>query len=137
MIINYIINKKKKDFYYIFNSNLKNLDNNEVNIALIFIKIENKSEGEEKYYSMIYEFNTELEKEQNKSFWIILLFIIFFVIMLFIFIIFCRKLRIKNRDLEKKVNEFSFSSDNNEDLINNRELSGEIKRNNSNENYFV
>ena len=120
-----------------FSFNLKNLENNEVYIALFFIKIENKSEGEERYYSMIYEFNTELEKEQSNSYWIVLIFIIFLIIILFICIIFWRKAIIKNRDLLKKVNEFSFSSDKNEDLFNHRQLSEEIKRNSSNENYFV
>ena len=85
---------------------------------------------------MIYEFNTELEKEQSNSYWIVLIFIIFLIIILFICIIFWRKAIIKNRDLLKKVNEFSFSSDKNEDLFNHRQLSEEIKRNSSNENYF-
>ena len=39
--------------------NLSNLENNEKYIASVFIKIENVKEEEERYYSIIYEFNTK------------------------------------------------------------------------------
>lgn len=132
--------------YNEFSFNLTNLENNEVYIASFFIKVvKNESEGEELYYSMIYEFQTEEGKEQNnisnnnKSYinLIVIIILIFIIILiLFIFIIIWRNMRIKNRSLENKVNAIDFSSGINEDLINNQELS-EKKRNISYENTFI
>ena len=103
---------------------LNNLENNEEYIASLFIKVENsRNEEEEAYYSMIYEFNTNLEKEQNdnnsiNNWWIVLIFIIIFIITLFIFIIIYRKLRLKDKNLEDKVDAISLSSVINDNLVN-------------------
>ena len=103
---------------------LNNLEINEEYIASLFIKVENsRNEEEEAYYSMIYEFNTNLEKEQNdnnsiNNWWIVLIFIIIFIITLFIFIIIYRKLRLKDKNLEDKVDAISLSSVINDNLVN-------------------
>ena len=157
--------------------NLTNLKINELYIASLFIKVENKNEGEETYCcSMNYEFSTELEKEENNSsnnnsdsnnyndsnndkdsiknndnnninkdnsdsnnifinMIIIFIFIIILVFILCIFFIIWRKLRIKNRSLENKVNAIDLSSGISEDLIITKELSE--NRSDSYENAFI
>ena len=82
---------------------------------------------------MIYEFNTNLEKEQNDDngnnnnisnknsiniWWIVLIFIIIFILTLFIFVIIYRKLRLKDKMLEDKVDAISLSSVISDDLVN-------------------
>jgi len=113
--------------------NLNKLENNEDYIASLFIKVQNKNEGEEIYYSIIYEFNTEI-----KNHWMIIALIIIpiFIISLLLFYIIWRKMKIKNRSLENKVNAISFSTGINQDLINNRD-SGNSNKTEDYENTFI
>ena len=100
-------------------------------------------EENEKYYSMTYEFNTENpNKEENAEntdknrIWIIILiFIIIFIITLCTFLIILRKMRIKNKGIEYKINNSYFSSEINEDIFNNfSENSKDVK---NDEHYFI
>jgi hypothetical protein len=115
---------KEIEFY------LNNLEINEEYIASFFIKVENISEEEEAYYSMIYEFNTKEQNDNNgnsntisnnnsiNTWWIVLIFIIIFILTLFIFVIIYRKLRLKDKNLEDKVDAISLSSVITDDLVN-------------------
>ena len=128
--------------------NLNNLENNKEYIASFFIKVENRSEGEEIYYSITYEFNTKIEKEKSNnndndndsdsdsSWLIVFIFIILFIIAAFIFFIFYRKIRIRNRNLEDKVDAISLSNGINEDLVINFG-SDKTKGNEDYENAFI
>ena len=146
------------NFSYInkFNSSetkfyLNNLEYNETYIALFFIKVENINEGEEKYYSMLYEFNTANPKNEDEneeksgneeypginSGIIILIIIIVLIPAFFLFFIIWRKIRIKSGNLENKVNDTNFSSGLNEDLNDNKELSDNVKDSGSYINAFL
>ena len=143
----YNTNESSKEFYF----NLTNLEINKFYIASFFIKVENKNEGEETYYySMNYKFYTELKEEKNKSsssktdsnnnkyfinIFVIFIFIFIIILILIISFIIWRKLKIKNRSLENKVNAIDFSSGINDDLINKKELSE--RRYDSYENTFI
>ena len=128
--------------------NLNNLENNKEYIASFFIKVENRSEGEEIYYSITYEFNTKIEKEKSDnndddgdsdSSWLIVfifIFIVLSIIAAFIFFIFYRKIRIRNRNLEDKVDAISLSNGINEDLVINFG-SDKTKGNEDYENAFI
>ena len=121
---------------------LNNLKNNEKYIALLFIKVEN--EEEEKYYSMTYEFLTELEDQEHEheqnttnNSMIILIFIIILIIVFILFFIICRRMRIKSRSLEDKVNDTDFSSGLNNDLVGDKELSDKVRTSGSYLNSFI
>ena len=92
---------------------------------------------------MTYEFNTGLEVEENGSnnnssnSWLIaLIFIMIFIIICFIFFVNYRKIRLRNRNLEDKVNAISLSSGINEDLNNKFDLENK-KINEDYENVFI
>ena len=74
---------------------------------------------------------------ENNYINMIVIFIFIFIIILILIISFIiwRKLRIKNRSLENKVNAIDFSSGINDDLINKKELSE--RRYDSYENTFI
>ena len=125
-----------------FSFNLTNLENNESYIASFFIKVENKSKGEETYYSMNYEYSTELKIEKNNSInnnsdsnFINMILIIIIIFILLISFIIWRKLKIKNANLENKVKAIEFSSGLNGDYIINKELIE--NRSDSYENTFI
>ena len=93
---------------------------------------------------MKYEFSTELKEEKNSDsksssnnnyINLIIFFIFIIILILFISFNFWRKLKIKNRNLENKVNAIDFSSGINEDLIITKELSE--NRSDSYENTFI
>ena len=104
--------------------NLSNLENNEKYIASVFIKIENVKEEEERYYSIIYEFNTKnIDNEDDTGYiWIIILIIILFLIIAFILILIWKKINFKSRSIKDKINEINFESGINKDINNNQEL---------------
>ena len=118
--------------------NLNNLENNEKYIASLFIKVYNENGEEEIYYSMTYEFNTNKQEKADANKWMIvaLIAIAIFIINLLLFFIFCRKMKIKNKSLENKVNAISFSTGINQDLINNRD-SENSKKSEDYENTFI
>ena len=140
-----------------FSFNLNNLENNVEYIASFFIKVENRSEGEEIFYSMTYEFNTKLEEKPNdsndsnnnnndsndnrdsdsNSNWLILvIFIIILIIASLIFFVIYRKIRLKTKYLEDKIDAISFSNEINEGLINDLDLDKK-KGNEDYENTFI
>ena len=104
--------------------NLSNLENNEKYIASVFIKIENVKEEEERYYSIIYEFNTKnIDNEDDTGYiWILILIIILFLIIAFILILIWKKINFKSRSIKDKINEINFESGINKDINNNQEL---------------
>ena len=104
--------------------NLSNLENNEKYIASVFIIIENVKEEEERYYSIIYEFNTKnIDNEDDTGYiWIIILIIILFLIIAFILILIWKKINFKSRSIKDKINEINFESGINKDINNNQEL---------------
>ena len=118
--------------------NLNNLENNEKYIASLFIKVCNENGGEEIYYSMTYEFNTNKQEKKDANKWMIvaLIAIAIFIIGLLLFFIFCRKMKKKNKSLENKVNAISFSTGINQDLINSRD-SENSKKSEDYENTFI
>jgi len=113
---------------------LNNLKYKEKYIALLFVKVEN--EEEEKYYSMTYEFSTELEEKDTTGV-IILIFIIILIIVFILFFIIYRRMRIKSRSLEDKVNDTDFSSGLNNDLVGDKELSDKVRTSGSYLNSFI
>ena len=132
------------------------LEINETYIASFFIKIENINEGEEKYYSLIYEIKKENAENQenpenernsenqnnkehanNNSTRIIILIIIIVLIIAFILFFIFRKIRIKSSSLEDKINDTNFSSGLNEDLKNNQELEERTRSSGSYLNTFL
>ena len=104
--------------------NLSNLENNEKYIASVFIKIENVKEEEERYYSIIYEFNTKnIDNEDDTGYiWILILIIILFLIIAFILILIWKKINFKSRSIKDKINEINFESGINKDINNNQVL---------------
>ena len=123
-----------------FSFNLNNLENNEKYIASFFIKVENIKEEEEKYYSITYEFKTENRniEDNTSSIWTIIIILIFIIVLIFVFyklFIIWRKMRIKNRNFEYKIKNAYFSSEINEDILN--DSSDNIKESKDDENYFV
>ena len=114
--------------------NLKNLENNEIYIASFFIKVKNETDEEESYYSMTYEIRTESEKSLILILIIGIALIIFLIIIITIFISFCKK-RNKKRKLINKVNNISFSTEINEDILN--ETSDNLKNDEDKDQYFI
>ena len=118
-----------------FSFNLNNLENNEIYIASFFIIVGNENGKEEKYYSMTYEINEINAGSKNLLILIIVIVsIIILIIVLTIIFIYCCKMRNKNRSLSRVVNSISFSSEINDDILNE---SSDLKKDEDKDNYFI
>ena len=83
---------------------------------------------------MTYEIRTESEKSLILILIIGIALIIFLIIIITIFISFCKK-RNKKRKLINKVNNISFSTEINEDILN--ETSDNLKNDEDKDQYFI
>ena len=107
-------NPNKEEFY-----NLDFLLNHEsYTTAFLFIKIQNKKTTElNYYYSYEYEFEKKTDNK-NKLLLISLISVsIALVIIIFIFVVICRRFSKKSKNLKEQVQQLSFSSGIDEDIL--------------------
>ena len=135
--INYLEEKSTKDINEILSYNLNNLEINQKYMISLFIKIVNEKKQLEKYYSTSFELETKLPFFiQYKITIIIFSFSSFIVIVLIIFFFCWKKIQNKNKNLEKQVNSISFTSEKEDDLLNDNILE-KSKVDDDGENIFI
>ena len=133
----YLEEYKTKDINEILSYNSIKLGINQKYMISLFIKIVDEKRALEKYYSTSFELETKLPFYLEYKITIIILSFSFFIIIVLIIFFFCwKKIRNKNKNLEEKVNSISFTSEKEDDFLNDNILE-KSKIDDEYENIFI